>query len=566
MITVNGNSIKDINAALLALQMANTTIYNNSTSTVSEAALASTESIDTTAIHALINANSNNITSDENRILALEESIGDLNTTIISQDTQIEENTGSISTLLDNFTYWQNFLPYRFYASDNTINLTNGYGNTQSIEIGQWTNYYLPLTGGTLTGDLTVKGNIYQTGSEYETHAEQVYTNDNTIILRDGAVSGMSSGEYAGFKALLYDGTNNGYLVFDNVGTAYVGDEGSLQPLTTRDPSANMTDGHTTYWDATTSSIKTSSSLPGLTQNSLTLITGNTYSADYLGTATFDGGTAVTKNIYQPNQELNTTSSPTFWSTYFNSSSVKAYDITSTTSMDSGDVIYDTLKFTGAVTANVEFTLYFDSSTLSGRKTYHIINECTSASGTYTLTLKTGTGTISTSIDIKSGGGFYLKDVFVDSSGNVIGSESSGGGSISYPLTISSSILSTGTSYDGSANITIYSPGQLLETISKPTFSGITLNGNNIITSSSTLSLTTSGSEPLTISDGALLIGLDSSNIQSRSGTSASALNINKLGGDLNLCAGGGQINCASAGALIIPTKVSTVVGSIWVI
>jgi len=565
MITVNGNSIQEINSALLSLQQSNTIITNNSTATVTNKEYV-TESIDTSTIYSLIKANASNILNSENRISSIEGSISDMNALILNNESNIAINTNAIAILNENFTYWQNFLPYRFYASDNTINLTNGYGNTQSIEIGQWTNSYLPLTGGTLTGDLTVKGNIYQTGSEYETHAEQVYTKDNTIILRDGAVSGMSSGEYAGFKALLYDGTNNGYLVFDNVGTAYVGDEGSLQPLTTRDPSANMTDGHTTYWDATTSSIKTSSSLPGLTQNSLTLITGNTYSADYLGTATFDGGTAVTKNIYQPNQELNTTSSPTFWSTYFNSSSVKAYDITSTTSMDSGDVIYDTLKFTGAVTANVEFTLYFDSSTLSGRKTYHIINECTSASGTYTLTLKTGTGTISTSIDIKSGGGFYLKDVFVDSSGNVIGSESSGGGSISYPLTISSSILSTGTSYDGSANITIYSPGQLLEAISKPTFSGITLNGNNIITSSSTLSLTTSGSEPLTISDGTLSIGLDSSNIQSRSGTSASALNINKLGGNLNLCAGGGQINCASAGALIIPTKSSTVVGSIWVI
>src|SRR5574344_1016841 len=278
MITVNGNSIKDINAALLALQMVNTTIYNNSTSTVSEAALASTESIDTTAIYALIKANSDNITSDEKRILALEESIGDLNTTIISQETQIEENTGSISTLLDNFTYWQNYLPYRFYKADNTRNLTNGYGDTQSIELD------------------------------------------------------------------------------------------------------------------------------------------------------------------------------------------------------------------------------------------------------------------------------------------------SGGGSVQYPLTIGSTLLSTATAYDGSAAVTIYSPGQLLETISKPTFAGWLSNGNNDIISTTALSLTTAGEEPLTITNGTLSIGFDSSNIQSRSGSAASILNIKKLGGNLTLCAGGGQISCASAGALIIPTTASTTVGAIWII
>src|SRR5574344_24201 len=109
---------------------------------------------------------------------------------------------------------------------------------------------------------MNINGNIYQNGSAYETHAEQVYTKDNLIILRDGAVSGMSSGEYAGFEALKYDGTNNGYLVFDNSGTAYVGDEGSLQPLATRDTASNMVDGKVVYWDSDTSSLKTSSYAP----------------------------------------------------------------------------------------------------------------------------------------------------------------------------------------------------------------------------------------------------------------------------------------------------------------
>ena len=40
----------------------------------------------------------------------------------------------------------------------------------------------------TIDGTLQVSGNIVQNGATYETHAEQVYTKDNTIILRDGAV------------------------------------------------------------------------------------------------------------------------------------------------------------------------------------------------------------------------------------------------------------------------------------------------------------------------------------------------------------------------------------------
>jgi len=78
---------------------------------------------------------------------------------------------------------------------------------------------YLKLTGGILTGDLTINGNIYQNGSSYITHAEHLYSKDDLILTRDGATTGLSSGTYTGIEALLYDGTNNGYLVFDNTGT-----------------------------------------------------------------------------------------------------------------------------------------------------------------------------------------------------------------------------------------------------------------------------------------------------------------------------------------------------------
>lgn len=100
-------------------------------------------------------------------------------------------------------------------------------------------------------GTLTVNGDIIQNGSAYETHAEKLYTKKDIIITRDGAVSGLSTGEYTGIQAKKYDGTNDGQLVFDKDGEARVGDVGDTEPLLTRDEIANMTNGSLLKWDGT---------------------------------------------------------------------------------------------------------------------------------------------------------------------------------------------------------------------------------------------------------------------------------------------------------------------------
>lgn len=102
-----------------------------------------------------------------------------------------------------------------------------------------------------LNGNLEVNGDIVQDGSAYETHAEHVFTKDDYIIMRDGAVSGLPQGDYSGFQVKLYDGVNDGRLVIDREGTARVGDVGDEQPLLTRDESADLTDGHLLEWDGT---------------------------------------------------------------------------------------------------------------------------------------------------------------------------------------------------------------------------------------------------------------------------------------------------------------------------
>ena len=107
-------------------------------------------------------------------------------------------------------------------------------------------------TAQTINGTLTVNGNIVQNGQAYETHAEQLYTKNDIIKTREGAVGGLAEGEYTGIEAEKYDGTNNGRLVFGADGVARVGDVGDEQPLLTRAEVAALTDGQVLIWDGTT--------------------------------------------------------------------------------------------------------------------------------------------------------------------------------------------------------------------------------------------------------------------------------------------------------------------------
>ncbi len=76
----------------------------------------------------------------------------------------------------------------------------------------------------TINGTLTVNGDIVQKGKTYKTDVEEVTTKQNNITLRQDAIGGMSTEEFAGLIALIYNGINNGRLGFKADGTAYVGD------------------------------------------------------------------------------------------------------------------------------------------------------------------------------------------------------------------------------------------------------------------------------------------------------------------------------------------------------
>ena len=101
-----------------------------------------------------------------------------------------------------------------------------------------------------LANDIVIAGDLTVNGTYYTVHAEHVCTEDDYIIMRDGAVTGLGSGDFSGFQVKLYDGVNDGRLVIDNAGVARVGDVGDEQPLLTRDEAANLTNGQLFKWDS----------------------------------------------------------------------------------------------------------------------------------------------------------------------------------------------------------------------------------------------------------------------------------------------------------------------------
>lgn len=137
------------------------------------------------------------------------------------------------------------------------ISYTGGittYDNIDGNLVIDNTNFTIDLANDiSIAGDMIIAGDLTVNGTYYTVHAEHVYTQDDYIIMRDGAVTGLGSGDFSGFQVKLYDGVNDGRLVIDSSGTARVGDVGDEQPLMTRDESADLTDGDSLIWDAANS-------------------------------------------------------------------------------------------------------------------------------------------------------------------------------------------------------------------------------------------------------------------------------------------------------------------------
>ena len=95
--------------------------------------------------------------------------------------------------------------------------------------------------------------------------------------------------------------------------------------------------------------------------------------------------------------------------------SVKWYTIPTAASMPKDDVTFNTIGFTGTLTANSTFTLYRDSEG-TGSKSYNVY--CKNLSGNYNLTLTTGVSGAS-NFTIKGGSNIVAR-ILVDENGNIV--------------------------------------------------------------------------------------------------------------------------------------------------
>lgn len=113
--------------------------------------------------------------------------------------------------------------------------------------------------GGTVTGDMVVGGNFIVQGKTTTVDSENLRVTDKLIEVGKGNTAPLTSP--AGLFTPKYDGQNNGGIVYDNTGTAYVGDivldengnvdvaKSHLQPIATRENAASFEDKHFPVWD-----------------------------------------------------------------------------------------------------------------------------------------------------------------------------------------------------------------------------------------------------------------------------------------------------------------------------
>lgn len=113
--------------------------------------------------------------------------------------------------------------------------------------------------GGTVMGDMVVGGNLTVQGKTTTVDSEKLRVTDKLIEVGKDNTAPLTSP--AGLYTPKYDGVNNGGIVYDNTGTAYVGDivldengnvdveKSNLQPIATRENAADWENKHVAVWD-----------------------------------------------------------------------------------------------------------------------------------------------------------------------------------------------------------------------------------------------------------------------------------------------------------------------------
>ena len=115
----------------------------------------------------------------------------------------------------------------------------------------------------TFIGKIIADCDIIQNGAAYETHAEQIFSHNDYLVMRDGAVNGLAAGDYSGLQVKKYNGSDDCRMVVDNLGVMRLGKINDEQPLLLRAEEANMRNNSFAIWDSTNKRVATPSSSDG---------------------------------------------------------------------------------------------------------------------------------------------------------------------------------------------------------------------------------------------------------------------------------------------------------------
>jgi hypothetical protein len=108
----------------------------------------------------------------------------------------------------------------------------------------------------TIDGSLHISGDIYQDGSTYVVHAEEIRTKNDFLTLREDSFLPLIDGSISGIRIIAADGTNDVIFGTENDALLRVGWEGDiLQAVATREDSP-LDDAYA-YWDDASTIFKT---------------------------------------------------------------------------------------------------------------------------------------------------------------------------------------------------------------------------------------------------------------------------------------------------------------------
>ena len=142
------------------------------------------------------------------------------------------------------------------FKSHKLINLSTPLSNTDAA-----TKLYVDQrnvkSGGTITGDLLLLGNLYVSGITTTIDVGNLNIRDNIVILNSGETSDHVTLQYAGIEINRGTGTSYRMVFNDTAGDFQVGLVGSLQSVATREDTPNSSG--VSYWNSTFKRLDTSS-------------------------------------------------------------------------------------------------------------------------------------------------------------------------------------------------------------------------------------------------------------------------------------------------------------------